>query len=203
MSDIPVSTDAAQRCLHQFLQENTVPLLGIIRSYVVRMGLAHGDAVQVVASDVLHDTVIEALRHVDRFDPTTQPMAWFLAIAANMLKRKKAAISKRRQHEILMSDLVPQSPLVSESDMFDQIIALSQPGPEGDMEANEQARAILSLVSLDDQKILRLTILHDLNMNALAQSLGISAGAARVRFHRALNRLRAAWNSEKGEHDAQ
>jgi DNA-directed RNA polymerase specialized sigma24 family protein len=40
---------------------------------------------------------------------------------------------------------------------------------------------------------LRLAVLHDLTGEALAQELGIKPGAARVRLHRALNRLREAW----------
>jgi DNA-directed RNA polymerase specialized sigma24 family protein len=38
--------------------------------------------------------------------------------------------------------------------------------------------------------VLRLAILHELNIEELAQALGITSGAARVCLHRALNRLR-------------
>jgi DNA-directed RNA polymerase specialized sigma24 family protein len=71
--------------LCRFLQDNVPLLLGIIRSYVVRSGLAYGDAVQAAATEVFHDAVYEALTHAERFDPTTQPQAWFLAIALNRM----------------------------------------------------------------------------------------------------------------------
>ena len=91
--------EEAQQYLRQFLQENMVPLLEIIRSYVVRVGLARGEAVQATATDILNDAIIEALAHADRFDANTQPRAWILAIAANVLKRKKAEATKRQQRE--------------------------------------------------------------------------------------------------------
>jgi RNA polymerase sigma-70 factor (ECF subfamily) len=198
--------EEAQQHLRRFLQENTVPLLGIIRSYVVRVGLARGEAVQAAANDILNDAVIEALTHADRFDSTTQPMAWILAIAANVLKRKKTEATKRQQREALLSDLPNRSDVINDGDFFDQIAVLSHPGPEQAIETHEQVIEMLSTVSLDDQKVLRLALLHDLSTSTLAQMLSITPGAARVRLHRALNRLRTAWgiresNRERGEHN--
>ncbi len=44
---VPVTrTEQTQQQLRQFLQENAPLLLGIIRSYIVRMGMAQGAAVQ-------------------------------------------------------------------------------------------------------------------------------------------------------------
>ncbi len=91
--------------LRSFLQENTPLLLGIVRSYVVRTGLARGEAVQLVALEVLQESVLEALSHTDRLATAALPRAWFLAIAANVIKRKKAALARISQHEVLVSDL--------------------------------------------------------------------------------------------------
>jgi len=197
MPDTHVGTDSAQIRFRQFLQENIPLLLGIIRSYVVRTGLARGEAVQAVATDILQDAVLEALAHIDRFDAMTQPRAWFLAIAATVLKRKKADAAKRYQREILMSDLPVGPDVINESDFFDQISALTYPGPEQSVEAHEQIVELLSLVSSDDQEVLRLALLHDLDTSALARKLGVTPGAARVRLHRALNRLRSAWSKNE------
>jgi RNA polymerase sigma factor (sigma-70 family) len=207
MLDIGSGIADAQRRLRQFLQENSPLLLGIIRSYIVRMGLARGEAVQATAADVLHDTALEALAHADRFDPATQPRAWLLAIAANVLKRKKANAVKRHEHEVLVSDLSTHPDDINESDFFDQVIALTYPGPEQDIETREQVIEMLSLVSSEDQKVLRLSLLHDLDTSTLAQILGVTPGAARVRLHRALSRLRTAWSNherhgEKGKSNA-
>ncbi|MBX3061605.1 MAG: hypothetical protein KF726_01440 [Anaerolineae bacterium] len=48
----------------------------------------------------------------------------------------------------------------------------------------------MALVSVEDARLLKLAVLHDLDGDELAQELGITAGAARVRLHRALRRLR-------------
>jgi DNA-directed RNA polymerase specialized sigma24 family protein len=90
--------------------------------------------------------------------------------------------------------------------MFDRLAALAKAGPEQDLNANEEARALLALVSReDDRQVLRLAVLHDLDGTALGKALGISSGAARVRLHRAINRLRDAYHhrvtSNRGEAD--
>ena len=189
----------APRNLRQFLQENTPLLLGIIRSYVARTGLAHGEAVQAAAVDILQDAVIEALAHADRLTAATQPRAWFLAIAANILKRKRAEAAKRQQREVLVSDISEQTDAIDESDFFDLITPRAHPGPEQQFEIDEQVAEVLALVSPDDQEVLRLAFLHDLDTNMLAQTLNISPGAARVRLHRALHKLRIAWRASQGK----
>ncbi len=189
--------------LRQFLQENTPLLLSIIRSYVVRAGLAHGNTVQFVAVDILQDAVLEALAHADRLDAGLQPKAWFLAIAANILKRKRAEVARRQQREILVSDISNHGEEIDEGDFFDQIVSHVQPGPEQAIEGDEQVVEMLSLVSPGDQEVLRLALLNDLDTSMLARILGVTPGTARVRLHRALTRLRAAWGaSRRKESDA-
>ena len=189
----------------EYITDNVASLLGIIRSYVKRMGLASGDDVPAVALEVLQEVVLEALDHADRFNPTGQPMAWLLGITINVIKRNKAERIKRSQRELSMSNLsLMQEDQHSESELFDQLTANSYAGPDQEIAANEQAELLLSLVSPEDQHILMLALLQGFEREALAQQLGISAGATRVRLHRALKRLRLAWseqhlNSQKGE----
>ena len=189
------------------ITDNVASLLGIIRSYVQRMGLARGEEVSAVAIEVLQEVVLEALDHADRFNQTGQPMAWLLGIAINVIKRKKAELAKRSQRELSMSDLsLKQEEHLSESELFDQLMANSSAGPEQEIAANEQAELLLSLVSPEDQHVLMLAFLQGFEREALAQKLGISPGATRVRLHRALKRLRLAWSdqhlkSQEGESD--
>ncbi len=58
--------------LIEFITDNVASLLGILRSYVRRMGLARGEEVPAVAVEVLQEVVIEALDHADRFNPTAR-----------------------------------------------------------------------------------------------------------------------------------
>ena len=198
-------TDSDNTKLIECIADNVASLLGIIRSYVMRMGLARGEEVPAVALEVLQEVVIEALDHANRFDPTGQPVAWLLGIAINVIKRKKDELIKRSQRELSMSDLsLVQEEGLSESDLFDQLAANAYAGPDQEIAANEQAELLLSLVSPEDQQILMLAFLQGYEREALAQKLGISPGATRVRLHRALKRLRLAWSeqhlkSQKGE----
>ncbi len=203
----PTVTASDNTKIIECITDNVASLLGILRSYVKRMGLARGEDVPAVAVEVLQEVVLEALDHADRFNPTGQPMAWLLGIAINVIKRKKAELAKRSQRELSMSDLsLKQEEGLSESELFDQLMANSSAGPEQEIAANEQAELLLSLVSPEDQHVLMLAFLQGFEREALAQKLGISTGATRVRLHRALKRLRLAWSdqhlkSQEGESD--
>ena len=195
---------ANQDLLRQFIAGESEALLGTLRYYVVRAGLANGRDTAPVAGELLNEVVVEALEHADRFKPSGQPMAWLLGIAANLIRRKQAERTARNRREPLVRDLVPRAQdALSEDELFDRVSSLAVGKPIEDWEANEAASAILAHVSESDRSVLRLAIVHDLNGEALAQELGIKPGAARVRLHRALNRLRAAWSGwpEDGSHE--
>lgn len=187
-----------QHQLMEFIQSNTQPLLGTLRAYVQSFGLASGAEVRDVALEVLQETVVEALDSSDRFISAKQPMAWLLGIAINVIRRRKVEAAKRYQRELLFSRFSERYPeLDSESDLLDQLVPPAPVGTEQTFEANEQAQALLSLVSAEDQEILRLAILEDVERESLAQRLGITPGTARMRLHRALRRLRSAWHAQQ------
>jgi RNA polymerase sigma-70 factor (ECF subfamily) len=52
--------------------------------------------------------------------------------------------------------------------------------------------ALLEHVPVSDREVLRLALIHELDGESLARALGVRPGAARVRLHRALGRLREA-----------
>lgn len=195
---VKTPADSDNSKLLECIADNAPSLLGIIRSYVKRMGLASGEDIAGVGLEVFQQVVLEALDHKDRFDPTGQPMAWLLGIAVNIIKRNKTEHLKRSQRELTMSDLsLTQEEQLSESELFDQLLPYASTGPDLEIAANEQAELLLSLVSLEDQYILKLAFLEGYEREALARKLGISAGASRVRLHRALKRLRSAWGEQQ------
>ncbi len=193
----PTDAASSKQRIVDFLTDNVAALLGILRSYVKRMGLARGEEVAAAAVEVLQEVVVEALDHADRFNPTRQPMAWLLGIATNIIKRKKAEIARRSRRELFIGELstAQQEPL-SEDELFDQITSCASTGPDQDIEANEQAVMMLSLVSPEDRQLLLLAFLYGFEREAMAEKLGITPVAARVRLHRALNRLRLAWREQ-------
>jgi RNA polymerase sigma factor (sigma-70 family) len=179
--------------LHHLLQEQSPFFLTIISSYVARMGLAHGEAIESLAMTVFQESVLEALTHAERFANASQPRAWFLAVAANILKRKRSEMARQSRHELPVSELITNEEDLAESAFFEQAVHLAVPGPEQEVEMQEQVQEMLSLVSEEDQRVLRLAFLHDMNGRMLADALAVSPSTARSRLHRALARLRIAW----------
>ncbi len=194
---VPETTETAQQ-LMQFMQDNVQSLLGTLHAYVQRFGLASGNTVQDVALEVLQETVVEALAHSGRFIATGQPMAWLLGIAVNVIRRKRVEEAKRYRRELLLYRLIEHYPeLATENDLLDGLMPSMDEEMVQVIEANEQAEALLSLVSAEDQRVLRLAILEDYEREALARELGVSSGTARMRLHRALRRLRLAWYKQQ------
>ena len=176
------------------IQEHTASLLGTIRSYVQRFGLATGDEVPDAAREVLQEVVVEALAHADAYIITRPPLAWLLGIAVNVIKRKKVERARRSRREILLGDLARQFPdHMPESDLLDYLLSTPMGDAGQQLESDEQVQIMLAHLSHDDQHILRLAFLEDFDREMLARRLGVSAGTARMRLHRALSRLRAAW----------
>ncbi|GHO78127.1 hypothetical protein KSD_58980 [Ktedonobacter sp. SOSP1-85] len=188
----------AQKLLRDYLQENTASLLGTLRGYVLRMGLAVGAEVQEVALEIFQECVAEALASAERFDLQAPPRAWLLGIAVNIMKRRKVVQAKRFQREELLSNLARRHPnLPDENAVLDYLMPSVTTDPSQIVEADEQAAALLALVSPEDQHILRLAVLEGHQHTSLAQELGTTPGAARVRLHRTLSRLRVAWQEQQ------
>ena len=184
------------------LEREAPGLLRTLRVYVWRAGIATGSTLEEVAQEVLSEVVAEALEHADRFDPSRQPRAWLLGIAANLIKRRQAARATNARREPAMGDLYADAQADEhDGELFDRLAALAGPGPEEAVAANDQAAYLLGLVSPEDRRVLQLAILYDLDGEQLAQALGTTPVAARVRRHRAMNRLRDAWLRQPGSRE--
>lgn len=184
--------------LRQFIEEKTEMLLGTLRFYVARAGLATTEqTVRAAADELLNEVVVEALEHAGRFRPDGQPRAWLLGIAANLIKRRQADLAKRQHREPLVRDLHGQDQdALGEDELFDRFAVLGANDPAANLETDESVAAMLAYLSESDRLVIRLAVLGGLNGRALAQQLGVSPGAARVRLHRALSRLRYALQAE-------
>jgi DNA-directed RNA polymerase specialized sigma24 family protein len=65
------------------------------------------------------------------------------------------------------------------------------------LEVKHDIDELLACVSRSDGELLRLAFFHDLDREALAKALNLSPSAARMRLHRALNRLRSALTEQR------
>ena len=181
---------ASRLRLENFIKEESVVLHKILRQYVLRGGLVGGGDVNTVAYELLNEVIVEAFVHAERLKDDIQPRAWLLGIAANLIKREQANRAKRERREPLIRDLYAQSEeALSEDELFDLLPVTSERSLT-ELEANDTINSLLFGLTKRDADVLRLAILYDFDGAALAQALNITANAARVRLHRALDRLR-------------
>ena len=189
-----------QTAVRQFIEAESNSLLATLRFYVLRSGLATGTAVTLLTAELLNDVVVEALAHADRFRSDGQPRAWLLGIAANLIKRKQAERAKWEQREPLIADLqTPTNNHLSEAKLFDRLAACATPDATGQLEANEAVTAILNTLAPADRQIVQLAILLEMDGTAVARALNLKPSTARMRLHRALNRLRQAYLENSDE----
>jgi RNA polymerase sigma factor (sigma-70 family) len=181
------------------LLEQEVPALELtLRTYVWRAGLATGEALRDATLNLLSEVIQTALEQAAHYDRSRELRPWLLGIAANLIKRQQVERAKRSRREPLVGDLWDETPETpGETALLARLAALSTPSPEEAVEAQEQVEALLRLVSVGDQQVLRLAILEDYDGEHLARQLGITPVAARVRLHRALQRLRGAWERQQ------
>jgi len=176
--------------LQNFIKEESTVLHKILRQYVLRAGLVGKGDINTVAHELLNNVIVEAFVHADRLKPNMQPRPWLLGIAMNLIKRQQTSRTKREQREPLIRDLYARSEEVLDDDeLFDLIATASDKGIV-EWEANDTFTTLLSGLSKSDADLLRLEIIYDLSSSSLADALGITTNAARVRLHRALDRLR-------------
>ena len=187
--------------LRQFIESESSTLLGTLRYYLFRAGLNGRDLpLDSAAQDLLNDVVAEALQHEDRFRTAGQPRAWMLGIAANLVKRRQQEIIRRDQREPLIRDMHPEMEAqMSDDELFDWFADVAATMPDA-FEEREDVDRLLAALAPDDEHVLRLAIMNGLDGVSLAQALKITPGTARVRLHRALGRLRAAYARQQ-EHD--
>ncbi len=187
--------------LRQFIEYESSSLLGTLRYYLYRAGLHGRDLpLDAAAQDLLNDVVEEALEHEDRFRAAGQPKAWLLGIAANLVKRRQQELFRRDQREPLIRDLHPEvEAQMSDDELFDWLADAATMTPDR-FDQHEDIHALMAVLAPDDERILRLAIMNGLDGAELAKALNVSAGAARVRLHRAMGRLRVAYYKQESHH---
>jgi RNA polymerase sigma-70 factor (ECF subfamily) len=189
-----------QRLIH-FLDAEMESLTGILRVYVQRAGLAGVDD---TTSELLNSVVVEALTHAQRYDPTRPPRAWLLGIAANLVRRRQAETARLNQRESLASDLAGERhESLGEDELFELLAAhaVDKAGQDihGEIEERDRLSSALALLSEDEHRVVQLFARGNLDGDALAATLNVKPGAARVRLHRALAHLRRVWLYTEGK----
>jgi RNA polymerase sigma-70 factor (ECF subfamily) len=123
------------------------------------------------AEDAVQEAALKTWRKLDRLRSEAELKPWFLAIVANECRSARRA----RWWSVIRSDQV----------------ALPS-GGESDSRWADRVDLQAALDRLPHHHLLALTLYYhlDLPIEDVARVLGCSAGAARVRIHRAVNALR-------------
>lgn len=175
--------------IQDFIDLHYDTLLITFQKFLGRSGLSANYTVY----DLLADVTIEALTHSERWQSNHESPIWLITIGANIIKRKQVAQHKLSTREPLVSDMfVQHDGILSEVELFDKLQASTQNDPVEQIESQNSVTYWLSLLAPDDRKIVQLAILNEMKGDVVAQELGISPGAARMRLHRALKRLKLA-----------
>jgi RNA polymerase sigma-70 factor (ECF subfamily) len=145
-----------------------------------------------IVLETINETVLRALRFEQRYDPARPAIPWLMAIATNvLLERRRANFRNQRQR--------PETDLGDCWSVLENTLAAEE---EADSSVDAGAvGGVLALLPEDTHRILRLRFAEGLDGPALAERLGISHGAARVRLHRALQLFRERWLAGKGQSD--
>lgn len=176
--------------LSQFINAESEVLVMTLCTYVIYAGLARGSDVLPLAQEVLSDAFIEASRHPDRFNEALSKRAWLLGIASNLIKRKQTELARRNRREPLMRDLLPyMEDNFSDGELSDWLNKGRIDKADAFRKENAEAEELLSYVSPEDALVLRLAMLDELDGNALAKTLGVRPGTARMRLYRAIRHL--------------
>jgi RNA polymerase sigma-70 factor (ECF subfamily) len=140
------------------------------------------------ARDVVQEAYLRAFRSIKRFRGDAQFTTWLYRITANCASTH---LGKRRRHR---------------HDELDEEVAVPDPRPEHDPTLAADGSMLRDRLEVAIEELpprLRAVVvlrdIYDLNHAEIADELGISESAAKVRLHRARRRLRAQVFPLRGE----
>jgi RNA polymerase sigma-70 factor (ECF subfamily) len=123
------------------------------------------------AQDAVQEAAAKAWRKRSSFHAGSDPKPWFLAIVANECK-----MHRRRRAWLPLDQTNSSQPAAAAVSI--------------DAEEVDQLRGALARLDRKTRLVLVLRFYLDLSHEEVGRTLGISTGAARVRVHRALEKLR-------------
>jgi RNA polymerase sigma factor (sigma-70 family) len=139
---------------------------------------------EIAADDIVSETMVAALEGLARFDPSKGSFAgWLFAIAA-----RKLADRGRRQGRLQRLVGRLRGGEDNHEDALETVI-------RGEDAAT--VRRLLATLSDRDRQLVLLRYSAGLNSTEIAEALGISSGAARVRLMRVLQRLAAELGDDR------
>jgi RNA polymerase sigma-70 factor (ECF subfamily) len=141
-----------------------------------------------IGADLTAETFAVVVRDLHRFDPTRGSAgAWVSGIARNQVRTwmRRGVVDARARKRLRI-----ETPAYTEID--EELVTTAV----DDAPVRAAVSGALRRLSDADRRVIRLRVVDRLPYDEVADALGCSAGAARVRSSRALARLRAAVDQE-------
>jgi RNA polymerase sigma-70 factor (ECF subfamily) len=138
------------------------------------------------AEDLVQETFLRVQRHAETFDGGSGFTPWLFRIARNVCNDRGRRIRRTGGLEAEWAR--------------EQTVSRMTPDHEGRIDRRRLIEDALAALSADDREVIVLSRMHDLPYSQIADVLGCTAGAARVRLHRAIARLRQICTELEGSH---
>lgn len=161
---------------------------------MVAVRLDRGVAARLDPSDVVQEALAEAARHLDEF-LRTRPLpyfAWLRQFAWERLVKLHRHHIRSKKRSVTREEARPM-PLPEDSVLRLARLVASGTSPSQALirdELSERLRAALDQLAPHDREILVMRNLEQLSIAEIAEVLGLTEGAVKVRHLRALRRLR-------------
>lgn len=147
------------------------------------------------AEDAVHEIFIDLWKSAPRFDPSVASEVTFVAMVA-----RRRLIDRRRR-----LGRVPKMEGIRDDDVSRAATPSGTPDPgtpdEGVSQSEEARLAVRELqnLSLDQQKVLRLSIFHGLSHEKIASALKMPLGTVKTHARRGLIRLRESLEAARSK----
>lgn len=152
--------------------------------------------VWVPASDLVQETIRDALRDFEQFRGTSEKelLAWLTKILSNRIA------DAVRQSQRRKNDIRKQVSLDDEARMIELSLSHADGTPSAHVMAQEDSRRVheaIRKLSEDCQRVVRLRHWEKMSFERIGQELGISEAGARKRWAKAVVELRSLLTGKK------
>jgi RNA polymerase sigma-70 factor (ECF subfamily) len=152
-----------------------------IFAYLGRMGLDSA-----TAEDIAQETFLRVWRHAGKYNFRLGSLTtWILTIARNLTLTRLSQPASRTEAPVSVEtlEIASDAPLPDE-----QLVALQR---------RRRLQTALASLSAADRSLLSSSYIDELDLAAIANIEGCSIGAAKVRLHRARQRLRQILEADR------
>lgn len=183
-SERPVTTRIARESAETWFREQ---LEASVENGYRLAAVILGDAVE--AEDVTHDALERAWRARRSLRDPERFSAWFGRILVNACRDR---LRRRRSTPVLVS-------LDSVGARANTATEMALTDPHGGDAQRDALRRALDRLGPDQRIVIVLRFFLDLEVEAIADRLGMRPGTVKSRLHRGLRELRAAWDANERE----